>query len=277
MYNPLVSIIIPVYNGETWLGTCLDSILCQSLTDWEAIMVDDGSNDCSYEIAERYCGKDGRLHLLKQSNQGPSAARNRGMCEAKGEYICFVDNDDLLFAYGLEYLLHSVVKNGADMVAGNVICLYEDGHCSLFRPYGYTNVADKVVSGVDYFDRYTRMGIFTMMIYNYIYRRSFLCEHHLWLDTYITHEDELWTPQALILAKTLVATRICHYFYRQHTESITGKHQIHRYAADAVYTKQQLLTFAENYQGAEKAKVKECLQRRIGQIDAYISDTLQHQ
>jgi glycosyltransferase involved in cell wall biosynthesis len=77
-------------------------------------MVDDGSNDRSHEIAERYCRKDSRLNLLKQSNQGLSATRNRGMCEAKGEYICFVDNDGLLFAYGVEYLLRSAVKHGAD-------------------------------------------------------------------------------------------------------------------------------------------------------------------
>jgi glycosyltransferase involved in cell wall biosynthesis len=71
MYNPLVSIIIPIYNSETWLGACLNSILSQSLADWEAIMVDDGSNDSSNEIAECYCAKDSRLHLLNQSNQGP--------------------------------------------------------------------------------------------------------------------------------------------------------------------------------------------------------------
>jgi glycosyltransferase involved in cell wall biosynthesis len=271
MYGPLVSIIIPVYNSETWLGFCLDSILLQSLSDWEAIMVDDGSHDRSREIAETYCLKDRRFRLLEQTNQGPSDARNRGILEAKGEYICFVDNDDLLFAHGLQYLLHSAGKHQADIVTGNVICLYEDGYCTLYRPYGYPDIDDKVMSGVDYFDHCTRMDIFTMMIYNYIYRHSFLSEHQLWLDTRITHEDELWTPTALISAHTLVTTRICHYIYRQHTRSITSQRNIQQYITDAMYIKQQLLSLIENCLAEEKDKVNKSIRRRIWQIDTYIN------
>jgi glycosyltransferase involved in cell wall biosynthesis len=93
--NPLVSIIIPIYNSEKHLAQCIESAIAQTWACKEIILVDDGSTDNSYAIAQKYTGKS-NIKLLRQANQGASAARNMGLKEAKGEYIQFLDADDLL-------------------------------------------------------------------------------------------------------------------------------------------------------------------------------------
>lgn len=90
----LVSIIVPVYNSGEFLKRCLESCLRQDFSDLELIVVDDGSSDNSYEIASDFAGRDSRLHLYHQDNSGASAARNRGLDVAAGDYVMFVDSDD---------------------------------------------------------------------------------------------------------------------------------------------------------------------------------------
>lgn len=92
--SPKVSVVIPIYNAAEFLGECLDSVLQQSLTDIEVICVDDGSPDNSLEILKKYEKQDARLRIISQPNQGAGAARNNGMANAKGEYLCFLDSDD---------------------------------------------------------------------------------------------------------------------------------------------------------------------------------------
>lgn len=94
--NRLVSVIIPVYNSEKYLEAALDSVKTQTYKTIEVLMIDDGSVDLSSEICDRYAEKDSRFRAIHQKNQGPSAARNRGIEEAKGEYIAFMDSDDIL-------------------------------------------------------------------------------------------------------------------------------------------------------------------------------------
>ena len=90
--SPKVSVVIPIYNAAEFLEECLDSVLQQSLTDIEVICVDDGSPDNSLEILKKYEKQDARLRIISQPNQGAGAARNNGMANAKGEYLCFLDS-----------------------------------------------------------------------------------------------------------------------------------------------------------------------------------------
>ena len=92
--SPLVSVIVPVYNGEKYLANCLDSILGQDFRDIEVLCIDDGSTDGSAEILRAYAERDGRVRIITQKNQGVSKARNSGLDAATGEWIAFVDNDD---------------------------------------------------------------------------------------------------------------------------------------------------------------------------------------
>lgn len=126
MSKPLVSIIIPIYNVELYLSKCIDSILAQSFTDWECILVDDGSKDNSGSICDNYALKDNRIKVIHQNNRGVSIARQVGIDNVCGEYSIHVDPDDWVESNMLEELYNKAKSDDADMV----ICDYfkhEDG------------------------------------------------------------------------------------------------------------------------------------------------------
>lgn len=116
MENPLVSIIVPVYRAEKYLRQCVDSILAQTFTDWECILVDDGSPDRSGEICDEYACKDSRIKVVHQLNGGVSVARQTGIDTASGKYTIHVDPDDWIDPMMLEELVTKVEQDDADMV-----------------------------------------------------------------------------------------------------------------------------------------------------------------
>lgn len=111
-----VSIVIPVYNAEKYLNDCVDSILRQTFDDLDIILIDDGSSDKSPKICDAYAEKDKRIQVIHKKNAGVSEARNTGIKEAKGNYICFVDSDDFLEADAIETMVKMKEKNNVDMV-----------------------------------------------------------------------------------------------------------------------------------------------------------------
>ena len=125
----MISVIVPVYNVEEYLEECLESIRKQTYQDIEVILVNDGSTDGSHAICERYCQMDKRFRLINQKNQGQSVARNRGVKESLGEYIMFVDSDDVV-SLGLLEQLMKYMSDGIDIVecnkTENFECLNEE-------------------------------------------------------------------------------------------------------------------------------------------------------
>ena len=115
MKVPQISVIVPVYNVERYLCKCLDSILTQTITEWECILVDDGSTDKSGSICDEYAKKDGRFIVMHKENGGVSSARNLGIKGAHGEWISFVDADDELYEESLS-TLYSFVSDSVDIV-----------------------------------------------------------------------------------------------------------------------------------------------------------------
>ena len=99
---PKISVIVPVYGGEKYLGECIESILCQTFKDFELLLLDDGSPDRSGEICDEYARKDGRIRVLHKENEGINATRRRGVHEAKGEWVAFCDDDDTMEPDALE-------------------------------------------------------------------------------------------------------------------------------------------------------------------------------
>ena len=118
MNNPLISIIVPVYNVEKYLRQCLDSIIAQTFADWECILVDDGSKDKSGSICDEYAQKDNRFKVIHKLNGGVSSARNLGIEEAKGKWLYFCDADDTLLPKALEILLDGEKENCQFVMAG---------------------------------------------------------------------------------------------------------------------------------------------------------------
>ena len=119
---PRLSVIVPVYNAEAYLSRCVDSILCQTFTDFELILVDDGSPDCCGQIIDEYAEKDVRVIGVHQENRGVSAARNHGLRLASGQYIGFVDADDWIEPDMYQKMVNSMESNNVDIVS----CMFFD-------------------------------------------------------------------------------------------------------------------------------------------------------
>lgn len=112
---PEISVIVPVYKAEDYLHACVDSILSQTVSDFELILVDDGSPDGCGTICDDYAARDSRVRVIHQENQGQAAARNRALAVAKGEWVCFVDSDDAVHPRMLERLGQAAAESGAAM------------------------------------------------------------------------------------------------------------------------------------------------------------------
>ena len=123
---PKLSVIVPVFNVEQYLSECIDSILAQTMCDFELILIDDGSPDRCGEICDNYAQLDSRIIVIHQKNQGVSAARNAGLEIAKGEYIGFVDPDDMIKEDMYQVLIDTAICNNVDLVACGVSRMKED-------------------------------------------------------------------------------------------------------------------------------------------------------
>ena len=124
---PRLSIIVPVYNAERFLDRAVASVQAQSFSDWELILVDDGSADGSPALLARYAAEDGRIRAFRQANAGPSAARNRGMEEARGEYLAFLDADDSLAPEAYAVLFAAMDRGEADCACCGYVLVGDDG------------------------------------------------------------------------------------------------------------------------------------------------------
>ena len=128
----MISIIVPVYNVRPYLEQCVRSIIAQTYQDWECIFVDDGSTDGSGELCDELAVGDERLKVIHQKNQGVSAARNCGIDDSKGEYICFIDSDDWVGVDYLSHLLAGMNEEKTDMVVTGTI--HEDSKSTVHAP-----------------------------------------------------------------------------------------------------------------------------------------------
>lgn len=127
MKNDLISIIVPIYNGEKYINQCIDSILSQTYSNIELILVDDESPDNCPKICDFYAKKDKRVKVIHQKNTGVSGARNKGLNISEGGYICFVDQDDFIKPEYIDYLYHLIVSNDVDISVVPKVILYSNG------------------------------------------------------------------------------------------------------------------------------------------------------
>jgi len=215
-----ISVIIPVYNVEEYLEICVDSLLKQRGIHFEIILIDDGSTDRSGVIADQYAQKDDRVKVIHQKNGEASAARNAGLDVAQGEYIAFVDSDDWLKEDSLCKLYQDAIRFQADVVMGKVEFGHTDGSMNYYKPVP-KEMMYSPATGKEAFIRLMKTGSYRPMVWNYIYRRSFLEEIQARFVIGITpHEDELWTPVVMCQAPKMVMVDTEYYYYRQREESV---------------------------------------------------------
>ncbi|MBR5512195.1 MAG: glycosyltransferase [Bacteroidaceae bacterium] len=116
----MISIIVPIYNSEKYLNRCINSILVQTFTDFELLLINDGSTDSSGDICNEHAKKDSRIRVFHKKNGGVTSARRLGVEESKGEYISFVDSDDNLYPKSLEILINNITSNDIDIVVSDI-------------------------------------------------------------------------------------------------------------------------------------------------------------
>lgn len=247
----LFSVIIPVYNVEKYLRACLDSMLNQIFSDWEAVCVNDGSTDSSASILAEYAAKDNRFRVVEQLNAGLSAARNTGMRNATGDYVLFLDSDDWLETDALEALARNL--DGEDMV-----CFSGRRYLELEDRYLPSDQLEEETyqSGMEYYNRNAlqRRDFAFVCVVLRAYKRTFLVENDLRFKEGIYHEDNLFTPQACYYAQGVRVINDCLYDYRVRGNSITTTSTL-KHQSDMLGVANELAAFFLSKTGFDKTVV----------------------
>lgn len=206
---PKISVIVPVYNVENYLCRCIDSILTQTFTDFELILVDDGSPDGCPEICDKYSTIDTRVKVIHQNNCGQATARNNAIRVSKGEWICFVDSDDLINPYTLEYLYAGVMRNNVKMAACGAI---EGNHIpdtfvlTCLADFRVIEICDEAIYEVDGQNKF-----FTKTVWAKLIARECIINYPF--DDGRIYEDNVVVPKWLHSAEKIAYSDAPLYFY----------------------------------------------------------------
>ena len=197
----MVSVIVPVYNVEKYLRQCLDSVLNQTYTDFEMILVDDGSTDASGKICDDYAQKDSRITVIHKENGGQSIARNMGMDATRGEYIYFLDSDDYIREDALEKLVSALEKTGADFVFFERYEFYDEMSRSAKKKKAFRSRDYGAASGIDMaFELHRNMELY-FGVPCIFFKRNFFTKSALRFYPSIFYEDHLFTVVAFLKAE----------------------------------------------------------------------------
>lgn len=235
---PLITVVIPVYNGEKYVKTCLDNVLGQSYSNLEIIVVNDGSTDKSAEIAAQYPVK----IVTHPQNRGLSAARNTGIDSATGDYIHFMDVDDLLNTGFYAAMAKAIVETGSDIACCGVVHEQAKYKTQIFKKQKvYTSTKDKLTA--------TYVGKWGY-VWRYLYRMDFLRQHNMRFEVGRFVEDLSFSLPSLYFAQKIVVVPGAKYLYVFAENSIINKpdkaHQA-KVKADAKHAKQVILDFAAKH------------------------------
>lgn len=218
----LVSIIIPVYNVEEYLECCLDSVIRQTYTNIEIILVDDGSTDGSSGICDDYAQKDGRIVVIHKANGGLSDARNKGLEIATGQYVTFIDSDDCVNLSYVERLISIIEKNDADIS----ICWRKNVDDS-FNAYNCSEKENEAIVldnrlcvKESYFSKYKGINA---TAWSKMYKTSLFHDNNITYPVGELHEDVFTTYKLLFYAIKVVYIDDTLYYYRQRSGSIMSE------------------------------------------------------
>lgn len=238
--KPFFSIVIPVYNVEKYLEDCYLSTKNQSFNDYEIIFIDDGSTDSSGELCDDICKKDKNAATIHKTNGGLSDARNVGIASAKGKYIILLDSDDMLNSRSLENLYELIVSNNNPDVVVNRIKFFSDDNISGEEcKYRFSKIFEEI-SIAESFQRIIKQDDYVPGAWTLVTKRSHIINNELFFEKGLLHEDEQWTPRAMLKASSLAFNNNCFYLYRQgRTGSITQVKNIKR-ETDKLWTVESL-------------------------------------
>ena len=239
--NPLITVIVPIYNVEKYLDKCVESILNQTYKNLEIILVDDGSPDNCPKMCDDLAKKDSRIKVIHKENGGLSSARNAGLDVMTGEYVIFIDSDDYFELNALEVLYNAVVDNNCDMAVGRYVMVYDN------EP-DKTEFTDKVYlyTNSEYIKSFS-IGLNNRSSVNMIISCCKLCKKNVFSDVRFPlnkiHEDEFVIHKICYNCNKIVLVDECLYYYVQRTDSIMSNKTINsvRDYAEAMFNRTEFI------------------------------------
>lgn len=245
--NILLSIVVPAYNAERYLEECVDSIIKQSSSEMEIIIVDDGSSDDTPQICDKFMGKHGNLSVIHKENGGSVSARKAGVSAAKGQYITFVDSDDWIEVGYIQRLIEIVKRYSPDLIAvtghykvetdGRIIQYWENEKTGLYQR---SQLEMDVFPEILYREPYYSFGV-TPTLWLKVIKKTIVRDCMKDVPDCITMGDDLCVSYPAILkAQTIYFADICGYYYRMNPTSIT-----HKYDKNAIIKIVTLLNYIE--------------------------------
>lgn len=268
MNNPLVSVIVPVYNSEKYIHNCINQILKQTYSNIELILVDDGSTDSSGEICESFT--DDRIRYFKKPNGGASSARNYGLERAIGDYVYFIDSDDHISEDAIEIMLSAAEDNEADCIyieADN----YADSYDGKIKIGGFIrNNEYKTDKGKNLIVSYIENKDYHVPPFLFFIKRDLL--EDLRFEEGIMLEDELFSFVLLMKAQKVVSLKKVLYFRRVRPGSVMTSSGKNRYRFNSISTVFEKIY--EMYRNESDDPVIICYMKRIALLWLSICETL---
>lgn len=240
----MVSIILPVFNAERFLSQCLDSILRQAYQDWELIAVDDGSKDGSMEILKSYEKRDHRIHIISKKNEGVSIARNIALKHAHGDYIYFVDSDDIVMPEGLMILVKAMESNKTTFVKSDFLPIDEQGKQVFINKKQVIRrrYDGKVMESEKFFKKILMKEYF---LWTCLFQKDIIEKYHI---LFIPHcrlmEDAAFVVDYLLYSDRNVYKDACIYGYRKYEGTVSAVNK--DYTEDMMLIKRHLLEFPKS-------------------------------
>ncbi len=212
------SVIIPVYNVEKYLKECVNSVLRQTFTDFELILVDDGSKDGSSAICDEYAKCDNRIQVIHKKNGGQSSARNIGVSNAKGKYVVFLDSDDLICSDSFLEELHSKTIHSPDVIVYRYYKYWETkiSDCGI----SYAGITQR--NKADFLYELVKRDAFFCSCWSKTIRSDLLKEHNIVFDETLSCEDMDWYYSVIEHAKSFEIIDKPYVYYRQRENSVTS-------------------------------------------------------
>ena len=217
--NPLISVIIPIYNNEKYLPQCLESVLNQTYKNLEIICVNDGSTDNSTKTLEKF--SDSRIKIINQENKGLATARNTGLKNSTGEYVYFLDSDDWIDKKLIEITLGAIQNNNADIAMFDAYNVYDNSFVKVKRVSNFINPEKtKVIS----YEENNAIRDLQCTAWSKLYHKDFLIKNNLYFpDGMRFGEDVPFWFSLLFKNPKIVFINDFLYFYRKRSSSITAK------------------------------------------------------
>ena len=234
MNTILISVIIPTYKAESFIANTIETVQKQTLKDIEIILVDDGSPDKTGEICDSYAANDSRIQVIHKVNGGQSSARNAGIKAARGEYIGFMDHDDIVEPKWCEVLYQNAKEHNADISGVSYITQDEKGVITHNQHTNKVYVFDNRQGVKEYLSR----QLMDIYVWTKIYKKTFVEEHEIYFEEGKSDEDFLYNHKAFFNAQRSVYADVPLYLYKEYATSTCRtlyKKDVKKYLGDTLY------------------------------------------